>query len=517
MSASEGDFDPVSSATAGSSNPAIPAAALVLDRAHDDVATFRRTSPSRGFQRMEVEEDAATTYSYFSTWSSNYTASNLPGPGRILDNFFQWAGSTIWRRRPQPPSNDVDAQGTPSESTANNAAHPDCHHLDLPRPYFLPGNSTNTAPHSYFSTWSTNYTVSNLPGPGRVIGNFFSKAGGTLERNLGRLAYSVGIGSYAKAEVEFSLLHTFYLKWEKGTESEEICEMMLDYARSENPSIQFMAFEQIVNHILYSRHPERRYIFESCFRKRKELAEVVTFSWKRPGVEYSEGWLHVYKLASLCLLTDSNPVMDAISTLAQKRDPHGLHAEFSEFREILSSCRHLADDALALGFMNSNWEGEGFTEYVRSYGYDNLILRLTITVRTPYEFALSDCSPYIGGNLSIVVFAKCFTRAMWVSLRALEPEGCTELSEDSSQLAVWAEFFKFYCILRSRAGLLLSPGAVQLRGETWTDECYRELPDLDYNILRDCLLRLEAIHGEAIREQFPPEDPAIIAETANGT
>ncbi len=63
----------------------------------------------RAFHRLEVQDDdAATTYSYFSTWSSNYTASNLPGPGRILGNLYDWAGSTLWRR--SPPAADTNTQ-----------------------------------------------------------------------------------------------------------------------------------------------------------------------------------------------------------------------------------------------------------------------------------------------------------------------------------------------------------------------------------------------------------------------
>lgn len=38
--------------------------------------------------------------------------------------------------------------------------------------------------YSYQSTWSTNYTMSNLPGPGRNLGNLLLKAGAALERRL---------------------------------------------------------------------------------------------------------------------------------------------------------------------------------------------------------------------------------------------------------------------------------------------------------------------------------------------
>ncbi|KLO03872.1 hypothetical protein SCHPADRAFT_897482, partial [Schizopora paradoxa] len=48
-------------------------------------------------------------------------------------------------------------------------------------------NDDATTVYTYFSTVSTNYTMSNLPGPGRLLGNFYSRAGRTLERRLGRI------------------------------------------------------------------------------------------------------------------------------------------------------------------------------------------------------------------------------------------------------------------------------------------------------------------------------------------
>lgn len=55
--------------------------------------------------------------------------------------------------------------------------------------------------YSYFSTDSTNQTKSNLVGTGRLIGKFYSWAGSSLERRLGRIALRAGIGRYAKAVI----------------------------------------------------------------------------------------------------------------------------------------------------------------------------------------------------------------------------------------------------------------------------------------------------------------------------
>lgn len=48
-----------------------------------------------------------------------------------------------------------------------------------------------TRPTSYFS-FSTNYTESNLPGAGRVLGIVYSLAGRHLERIVGVVAQKVG-------------------------------------------------------------------------------------------------------------------------------------------------------------------------------------------------------------------------------------------------------------------------------------------------------------------------------------
>lgn len=61
--------------------------------------------------------------------------------------------------------------------------------------------------YSYFSSWSSNYTASNLPGSGRTLGNILSRAGSSLEQRLGKLAYRVGLGTYAKAETHLVEYH----------------------------------------------------------------------------------------------------------------------------------------------------------------------------------------------------------------------------------------------------------------------------------------------------------------------
>lgn len=49
----------------------------------------------------------------------------------------------------------------------------------------------------YTSVSSTNDTASNLPGPGRVLGNVYSSAGRRLERAVGVVAHKAGFGPNA--------------------------------------------------------------------------------------------------------------------------------------------------------------------------------------------------------------------------------------------------------------------------------------------------------------------------------
>jgi len=127
--------------------------------------------------------------------------------------------------------------------------------LDQSQSIFLRGDSETI--YSYFSTWSTNYTMSNLPGPGRIVGNIFSRAGSSLERRLGKIAYRKGVGDYAKAET--SLQEFGGWPFDRGVtqkEKEGVCDTLLRYARSNNPAIQLMALKKNVA-------PYRRLSFDS--------------------------------------------------------------------------------------------------------------------------------------------------------------------------------------------------------------------------------------------------------------
>lgn len=74
--------------------------------------------------------------------------------------------------------------------------------------------------------------MSNLPGPGRLLGNFYSWAGLPLERQLGKLAYRTGLGSFAKAEAILRRSSAVYdiIKDGDMTKAGKACDILLRFA-----------------------------------------------------------------------------------------------------------------------------------------------------------------------------------------------------------------------------------------------------------------------------------------------
>ncbi|KLO06949.1 hypothetical protein SCHPADRAFT_909921 [Schizopora paradoxa] len=245
--------------------------------------------------------------------------------------------------------------------------------------------------YSYASTWSTNYTVSNLTGPGRIIGNALSSAGSSLERQLGTMAYRAGLGRYARAETSLQRTGPSSLFIYEDTDEksrERVCKTLLEYASSTNLIIQLMAFRRIVyNAILY---PPLRSAINNHRKKRGETPGLLTFSWKRPGVDYSSLWLYHYQLVSICLSPDS-PIMDSISNLECRIEDTDRILHFSHFIGVLRSCRSVPDSMLAIEFMDRFWSGGGLEEYIKQNGFkDPILFNFATTLLKRYEFALSN-------------------------------------------------------------------------------------------------------------------------------
>ncbi|KLO10514.1 hypothetical protein SCHPADRAFT_906832 [Schizopora paradoxa] len=233
---------------------------------HDDEESDYYPTPS--YLDELLRDDI--TYSYRSSISSNQTASDRTGPGRILGNVYSKAGRVLIRslRKKRVKNLDTNCPSSPQSIT-------------VWRDGVEQGNGSDTSTiYTYHSTWSSDYTMSNLVGAGRVIGKLYSRAGSSFEKGLGRLAYSAGIGSFAK-------LHYIYvfLASVDPNENEKGCELLLACARLDDVTVQIETFEEVVEHfVMYPLNVCSA--FRRVFERRKEISDVTTFSWKRPGVEY---------------------------------------------------------------------------------------------------------------------------------------------------------------------------------------------------------------------------------------
>ncbi len=92
-----------------------------------------------------------------------------------------------------------------------------------------------------------------------------------------------------------------------------------------------MTFEYIVG-MLVNRYVSFQSAIERHCQNRNESIEVIIFSGKRPGIDYSSIWLYYYALASRCL--HSTPAVDAMAKLIL-RDGQ----PYSRFDEVVACCR----------------------------------------------------------------------------------------------------------------------------------------------------------------------------------
>lgn len=105
--------------------------------------------------------------SSISTVSTNATAVNLPGAGRTIGQFYEYAGHILERKINQ----------LASKRTA--------HDYLLASPEFWQLNESS-------SSMSTNLTAPNLAGPGRTLGLLYDYVGLQLETRLNTLALTRG-------------------------------------------------------------------------------------------------------------------------------------------------------------------------------------------------------------------------------------------------------------------------------------------------------------------------------------
>ncbi len=97
-----------------------------------------------------------------------------------------------------------------------------------------------------------------------------------------------------------------------------------------------MAFAKIVFFTI--RFPSLRHIAEMVCRKRYAHIDVVTFSWKRRGVDRDSLWICYYNAALRCFSTHSGSVITLLVNLDHNPED-GRSLDFSYFEDIMTCCR----------------------------------------------------------------------------------------------------------------------------------------------------------------------------------
>ncbi|KLO07299.1 kinase-like protein [Schizopora paradoxa] len=131
-----------------------------------------------------------------------------------------------------------------------------------------------------------------------------------------------------------SVLDLQFFDTESTEKQMDICEMLLKCAWLDDPEIQMFAFGKIVYGVTHC-PPLGVALVEFCHRRAFPV-EFVVSSWRRPEIAYSDGWLYLHSISSLCLKTNR------ITEFVHRTPWHLLRHRsvfFEEFVDLLAGCR----------------------------------------------------------------------------------------------------------------------------------------------------------------------------------
>ncbi|KLO14320.1 hypothetical protein SCHPADRAFT_939618 [Schizopora paradoxa] len=332
--------------------------------------------------------------------------------------------------------------------------------------------------------------MSNLPGPGRLLGNFYSKAGSSLERGLRKLV--TGASSRrelvrAKSIVNQQDSLDNLLLSSNISDAERACDALLICARSNDRDLQAKAFESIIFFTIFL-FPVFRPSLKIVYKRRGVPIDVDVRSWKREGIEYNTEWLYFYKLASRCLDTDPNSMVE---TAARFSDSDFRKFSLSNFEELLSNCRNSTDFLLSCRFIFVRWHANALHLYVKKNGFgDPVLIKFATTFVGKCEgYFTQDIIPdqFVEAGIPLRT-AISFISDMWETLKSNE---FGALAKDDSQTLVWNEIFKLHSLLYGHEHFkkrLISNGPKIAK--SWGELCRERLPKAEHAEIREKLLLL---------------------------
>ncbi|THH07967.1 hypothetical protein EW145_g3035 [Phellinidium pouzarii] len=210
----------------------LPGPGYILGRIYNPRLRVRLERPfDSSFCHDTISTDGSevSTIKSISSVSTDATADNLPGPGRIVGNIYGSLGVHIERRFNSSVRHETVLAEVSEKLTMESI--------------------------------STNATADNLPGPGRILGNIYGFLGVRLERQLGRLADKMGYGPRATAIriqrrrgiINSASFSAYRIKVE-NKKLEEDCKRMLKYAGSEVIPTSKQALDHITDLAFRDQH-----------------------------------------------------------------------------------------------------------------------------------------------------------------------------------------------------------------------------------------------------------------------
>ncbi|KLO14309.1 hypothetical protein SCHPADRAFT_927927 [Schizopora paradoxa] len=350
--------------------------------------------------------------------------------------------------------------------------------------------------YSYASTLSTNYTTSNLAGPGRVLGNLYSIAGSSLERGVGSIARRTGIEELLRSKsLDRLKKSTRLFRSEDARKHRKACRIFLDGANSYDREVQATAFGFITAFTL-KLPAKAQPAFRHVLKKRREIGAVISLSWKRSRIDYGLEWLFWYKLASRCLASPDNfECIDGFSLL-----------ESANRKGLVPFLQSILRQSLIMSFY------EDFKSYVLKRGFGDPALFQLVSASISAMKIHCETEKFRLLSLLSQAWSSDLVTCMWDSLGSMSPNVRCALADDPTQLATWANVFRLHLIVNKYRSLLILQFQTDDHGSTfrsydtlvsceqWEDACHKYLPDPEYTKLRQLLLHLEDLHKPILRE-----------------
>ncbi|KLO10282.1 hypothetical protein SCHPADRAFT_525468 [Schizopora paradoxa] len=415
-------------------------------------------------QESEISSLFKTTPSTFSgkpsiwsEWSSNYTMSDLPGPGRILGNLYSSAGAALERsvargiawlaqRREATKRAEAWVRASEREVLAERVVFVNVidDHLDkeVKEDWRWDESEIVACWDDEKGEWEfresqvrENASVeAEISNKNTTLGMNWNHTEKKDDAQSGRTAYklleddvflatafrswkteadscSKDAGKpYSKlndtdeintrvvedADEKLTSLWRAMSRSNSSAENERICEALLEYAGSPTPEIQVKAFNIITRCVIS--YPPLLRVFKSCaisgsLDDDQQLIDSVLSTWTFAEVDYDAAWRYQHRLVLVCL---QSPVLAEFFAHFRIAEYWNSEHALSEFEGLLLRCRHVSELDIAVQVIARYWNGAGLYSILDDGKYQGpsiALVKLSAGIRSHFEAAANLGSP----------------------------------------------------------------------------------------------------------------------------